>query len=52
MNEKELKRSGSRSGAGAAVAVVFLGIILIFGAVIIFSAINCNTVTDDISAGK
>lgn len=52
MNEKELKRSGSRSGAGAAVAVVFLGIILIFGAVIIFSAINCNTVTDDISSGK
>ncbi|MBR6005388.1 MAG: hypothetical protein IK063_04070 [Clostridia bacterium] len=52
MDEKELKRSGSRSGIGAAVAVLFLGIILIFGAVIIFSAINCNTVTGSISAGS
>ncbi|MBR4765250.1 MAG: hypothetical protein IK085_00640 [Clostridia bacterium] len=52
MDEKELKRSGSRSGIGAAVAVVFLGIILICGAIIIFSAINCNTVTDKISAGS
>ncbi|MBQ6265529.1 MAG: hypothetical protein IJK60_08795 [Clostridia bacterium] len=52
MDEKELKRSGSRSGIGAAVAVLFLGIILILGAVIIFSAINCNTVTENISAGN
>ena len=52
MDEKELKRSGSRSGIGAAVAVLFLGIILIFGAIIIFSAINCNTVTGNISAGN
>ena len=52
MDEKELKRSGSRSGISAAVAVLFLGIILIFGAIIIFSAINCNTVTENISAGN
>ena len=52
MDEMELKRSGSRSGIGAAVAVLFLGIILVFGVVIIFSAINCNTVTDNISAGN
>ncbi|MBO4894402.1 MAG: hypothetical protein J5562_05775 [Clostridia bacterium] len=52
MDENEVRRSSSRSGVWAAVAICFIGIILIAGVIAVFGAMNCNTVTDLINSGK
>ena len=41
MDENEVRRSSSRSGVWAAVAICFIGIILIAGVIAVFGAMNC-----------